>query len=369
MLTRIVFEVKMRISIIFSIIFLIFLTPVIYAADFTIDTTADFDAGVKTNIETITDYAGITADEIVLKLGDVYSDNFDGESEGTSPPTNWVKDTATPPPNLEIDDVHSHSSPHGMWMKSSAGNYDKAYHNEASGFTTDKVTEWIYFSATSDFLQLLTQKTAGDYVSTEVLVMVWFDTSGNIQYYDGIWNDTGYDYSAGWHKIEIVHDCPNDQFDMWYDDVQVINNGGFRNSGSIVKSIHIVSYNGKSTWLDDVKIGSYYTNGMWESAIQTMPAGERMAQTTIYHSGIDAANCIDKVEWLVGGQVKAVYETNITNAAWTAISPDMVTSGSFANVNADFQVKLYLVGDGSSTPVVTKVEGETAPPGAIITFF
>ena len=98
----------------------------------------------------------------------------------------------------------------------------------------------------------------------------------------------------------------------------------------------------------------YPITGDWYSNVQTMSAGNHMDNTTILHSNVDASNYVDRVEWLVGGIVKATYETDINSGTSTTITTP--TSGTFADVNADFTVKLYLV--GSSTPTIEEISGE-----------
>jgi len=90
-----------------------------------------------------------------------------------------------------------------------------------------------------------------------------------------------------------------------------------------------------------------------------MPNTEAVEDTTIYHT-VSPTSYIDRVEWLVDGQAKASYDTDITSGASTTITRDDVTGGSFNAVNDDFQIKLYLAGTGADTPAITKVEGNTS---------
>lgn len=92
----------------------------------------------------------------------------------------------------------------------------------------------------------------------------------------------------------------------------------------------------------------------WESATQTMLPGKRLFDTTIYHSGLSDTVYIEKVEWLLGGVIKATYDTKITSGASTTIEEP--TSGSFKDVDDDFTIKVYLVAAASS-PAVTQIEG------------
>jgi hypothetical protein len=101
----------------------------------------------------------------------------------------------------------------------------------------------------------------------------------------------------------------------------------------------------------------YVTSGNWTSAVQTMPAGQHILDTTIIYSGVDANNYIDKIEWLVGGVVKATYDTNITSGTTRTIVEGDLTSGTFADVNANFTVKVYLISTGTTSPIVSEISG------------
>ena len=113
-------------------------------------------------------------------------------------------------------------------------------------------------------------------------------------------------------------------------------------------------------------LNSYRTSGNWESAAQTM-AESHLENTTITYSNVDLDNYIDRIEWLVGGVVKATYDTNITSGTSMTITNSSLTSGSFNNVSTDFTVRSYLVGNGSATPVIEEISGDynsapTIPP-------
>ncbi|MFC1461661.1 hypothetical protein ACFLQR_04005 [Verrucomicrobiota bacterium] len=369
----------MKIRTIFSAIFLVFLARSIYASDFTI---TDFDTGAaKTNTETSYDNPLLSAQE--LGIEPTFTDRISGGTRKSG----WTSD------------VHAQAGA-GITDQSDYLEVVQQLHSYAHiqrDVATDNITiqakikyvadasvaSWrpsvaLYWGV-DDWVKVGDERSLSQYQSTKnVASTTSFTRIGSTV--QGTWY---------WYKIKLTATNYYIYYSTNGSSWTQIETGARPGSWSGAPNLIIVgkgysdnpTYSGTdfnnsvtgfplhTTHITDIVVLPYKLSGNWTSAIQTMPAGASMAQTTIYHSGLDAANCIDKVEWLVGGQVKAAYETDITNGAWTAVLPDMVTSGSFVNVNADFQVKLYLVGDGSATPVVTKVEGETLPPGAIFTFF
>ena len=330
-------------------------------ADFTITTTANFDAGTKTNIETNTDYNAVSSNEINIKLGTLSSDNFDGDSEGTSPPTGWVNYGGLRLANNEVDDTQSSSSPHSQWLKAKTGNHGVTY--KALNFTTEKITYCVYFEDTTSDWRFYTQKTAVGYNGSYMLVYFWCGTDGKIYYYDSSTHDTGYTYSTGWHKFEFVHDFGADTFDAWYDGTKVVTGGGFRNTAS--SGVQIANFMAlgadNEVWQDDIKVGGFYTTANWRSESQTMTAGYKLNDITITHSGLDGTEYIDKIEILDASDnsVICTRTTNITSGASTnLVSSDFDGTGFTGTADTNFKVKIYLVSDGTATPVITQVEGD-----------
>lgn len=186
----------------------------------------------------------------------LFNDNFDGEGEGTDPPINWTPDTVAPLDNNEVDDAQSHSAPHSMWLKSKVGANGFIRHVYSSGFTDEKITIWVYFPNTTNQRQIFTQDITGDKDSNAQAALLAFQNDGDIEYYDGAYQDTGYNYTSGFHKIEIIQDFINDVFDCWYDDIKIITDGGFRNVATDAKALHLFcASGGTEIWIDDVQIG------------------------------------------------------------------------------------------------------------------
>jgi uncharacterized repeat protein (TIGR01451 family) len=186
-----------------------------------------------------------------------FVDDFDSEAEGTSPPSNWVTDGGYPPTYCEVDDVHSHSGSHSMWLRRESSSVGICRYDIPAGVTDGKFTMWVYFSSTTTRKHIRTLNACGDHSPSNVAALVQLRNDGSIWWYDGSYHSTGYSYTTSWHKFEFVHDCPNNQFDMWFDGTMIIDNGNFCNPASSVKSLHFqvdTTFGNCEMWIDDVSI-------------------------------------------------------------------------------------------------------------------
>ncbi len=96
------------------------------------------------------------------------------------------------------------------------------------------------------------------------------------------------------------------------------------------------------------------TIGTVESGTITIDVGKQMLSSLITHSGLSGIYKITKLEWLVAGVPKATRtEDLITGASTPTIETDL-TGGTFAEVNADYTVRVTMAGDGADVPVVTE---------------
>lgn len=186
----------------------------------------------------------------------LFSDNLDGESEGTSPPANWVEDTVKTLLNLEVDDAHANSLPHSIYAltDTATGGY---HHDYGAGYDEEYTKMAIYLESGGEAYFVL-QSTTGDYVSNKRCVNMRFNSNGDIEYYDGSWKDTGYNWTAGAFKVlKILPHCGTDTFDAWYDGVQIVNGGDFEDAGASIKSIQVlITTDGNNRlWVDDIQIG------------------------------------------------------------------------------------------------------------------
>lgn len=191
----------------------------------------------------------------------IFSDNFDGEVEGTSPPANWVKDGVSAPTIFEVDDAQSHSPPHSAKLQHTPAAVRYGHHDEVGGFTDDKITFWLYFDNANTVRYLATQATIGNVDTAELMAFIGFRDDGDIEYYNGAWQDTGFDYTTGWHKLEIVLDVGNNDFDAWYDDTKIITNGDYYagNTGKTSAKSLQIGVSAANLWFDDVQIGEGWT--------------------------------------------------------------------------------------------------------------
>jgi|GEM_PF-4544471 len=190
--------------------------------------------------------------------GYLFEDDFDSEAEGTSPPINWVPDIGYPPDNLEVDNVHYHSSSNSMWLRKLTSGVAMCHCDLPVTFTSEKYSVWVYFSYTNKRHDIITNRAPGQYFGSNVVAQVIFDELANIQWYDGVWHDTGFDYSTGWHQIEIIHSFTGNQYDVWYDGTNILTGANFRNSASSIRSLHYSAYatgGTNSMWIDDIRVG------------------------------------------------------------------------------------------------------------------
>lgn len=218
-----------------------------------------------------------------------YDENFDGMAEGLSPPTAWINQSMT---IMEVDDAQAHSSPHSMKINTSIFGWGR--HEEAAGWTTERVTLWVYFGQTNKEMRIASQSTTGGYVHSAITSYLWFRADGSIQYFDGAYHDTGYSYSTGWHKIEIDCNFTEDVYDVWYDDIKIITEGDFYNSADSNKQISFAVGQGIDYWVDDISIKEYVpptpptpeelgyvpSESMDEALIRSIPSTPLIAKKT-----------------------------------------------------------------------------------------
>ena len=100
---------------------------------------------------------------------------------------------------------------------------------------------------------------------------------------------------------------------------------------------------------------AFRTSGAWTSALQSMPVSNTLGSTTIYYAGATAQKYIDRVEWLVNGTVKATYNTDVTSGSSIVIRQSDLASGAFSSVNGPYKVKVYLVGDASGSAIIDRI--------------
>ncbi|MCK5560189.1 MAG: hypothetical protein KAJ51_06330, partial [Thermoplasmata archaeon] len=344
-----------------------------------ITTTEDFDAGIKNNVETHTDWSnnitntsGVPDGELHVKYGDIYSENFEGiPFQNLTDYDSYWNMTAGMDTDAKINISTSYSGNMSVVISGVNPNTYAAA-RDVSAFTSEPLL--IYFNSEH------TDPTGG----TKAIIQTFNGTTPLAfmgiynqfwQYYDGATRtNTFMPFQMNtWYRVKIVHEFSNDTFNAWvsggaFDNWHIVNYASLRNNGMGYANITTI-YGGTAwaggggnigtTWYDNLKVGDYHSSGSWESASQSFPQDHILRNTTINFSGlVKDKQEIDRVEWLVNSQIKAVYDLDIEddNDSPKTIEINDLTSGSFADIDANFTVKLYLVTDGTSTPIIYQVE-------------
>lgn len=340
---------------------------------FLITTTADFDAGEKYYVETYSDNPSIPEGELHIVANDtIFTEDFEGidEQDLDVYDPNWVviKEPTSTTASAKIDT--------GRQVTGSSS---------------------VRFNATNAFNRLRAERNIGTYTTLSAYIRaegpsnpflyhralnqdiiisdLQFYGAFNLFYYDGGNKlDTGYDYSFNtWYKVKTVLDFTNQQYDVYIDggafsDLLIVDNASFRNPETSANTVRIGNGDAWSEpvnpesygWYDNLIADKFQASAIWESAAQSIQNYEQLMNTTITYSGLaSGASEINKIEWLVNNVVKATYETDIENNALSpfTIFEDDLTSGSFADIDSDFTIKIYLTSDGIKTPRIEQLEG------------
>lgn len=95
-------------------------------------------------------------------------------------------------------------------------------------------------------------------------------------------------------------------------------------------------------------------SGNWESDTLTYP-GNPILSTALSFYGLDSNNYIANIEWRQGGIKKAAYTTNITSGTSLIIADGNLDYGSYSSITGDYKVYIEFIGDGSGSPVLESV--------------
>ena len=175
--------------------------------------------------------------------------DFDNETEGTSPPSGVIE-TGLAFQNIEVDDVHSRSSPHSMWLRNDA---DVAYAHIPIDVKR-KVRAWLYLPVKGTSYQFIISDAAA--TSTWGPQVSFEQASGDIKYkVGGVWYNTNVSYIAGqWVEIRIENiNYTDNTYDLWYQDVMIAETIGFRDS--IASGTHLTTYpiSNSQMWIDCIE--------------------------------------------------------------------------------------------------------------------
>jgi len=347
-------------------------------ADFTITTTADFDAGVKSQpspadgnyeIETITDNPANTANQIILAnmRGDAFNfDDADGDTWkwnhdnlrpityysgsaniasgiytlSTTRNANRTGYDANLPVTLTGDfDIRINMTRTVFGLNYRYGVFEVWYNSSNYvwvGFFTDSSTYYV-----RSRIMIAGTYYDASYSTTDTSISVRIVRTGSTisTYYDLTGGDT-------WTQL--------DSRTAWTYDVNllmVVHTGNV--SGANVE----IQYDNFRCDVASFVANGYRTSGNWESAVQTAPSNKKMKETTITYSNVSATNYISRIEWLVDGAVRAAYETDITSGTSKTITETDLTSGTFMSVHGNWTIKIYLASGGTGSPSVSEISG------------
>ncbi len=334
---------------------------------FTITTTADFDSGLKDNIETRTDNPTLPQDEIrIVADNTIYTELFEGvdETDLTSYDSNWViSKNGVANAKIDTDEKNSGSSSLRFFAKGANNRINALRNTGEYGIIS------VYVMVPGpNYPSLLVYAMNGN---TNVALFFLYNNN-DFKYKNGATTITpGYKYSFGtWYKVKMLIDFDNQVYDVIidggsYNNFHIVNDANFMNPANSVDGIKFGNHDGWAdsnsyTFYDNVNLDSYRTSATWRSAAQTQPLDYYVKDTTLTFSSLaSGVSEIDRIEWVVNDIAKATYETNIVNDGLSphTITESDLTSGSFKNIDADFRIKLYLTSDGSTTPVIKQIDG------------
>ena len=98
-------------------------------------------------------------------------------------------------------------------------------------------------------------------------------------------------------------------------------------------------------------------NGNWYSANQTMTNGYHLLNFTITYTNVTTNTYIDKIQFrsATDNSLVAEYGTDITAGSSTTITT--ATWGALSDVDMNFKIRIFLVGNGTFTPTITAIYG------------
>jgi hypothetical protein len=339
---------------------------------FLINSTFDFDAGIKTNIETHTDNPSIPGGEIQMVANKLlFIEGFDGtdEQDLTDYDSTWslIYPGTITTASAKIDTDESAAGTASVRFYATDGTNRIRATRNIGAFTT--LSTYVRAGGPGSPVLTVTALNGNDVITT-----FYFYSNSNIWYYNGSTNfDTGYDYTFNtWYNITTKLDFPNQEYDVYIDggifnDFLIVQDAAFMNAATSVNTIRIGNWDAwggqdSNAWYDNLITTGYQTSATWQSAPIIKPFNQQLLNTTLEFSNLATGlSSIDKIEWLVGNTVKASYQTVINNDVLSplTLTDEDLTSGSFQEINSDFTIKLYLSSDGFRTPIIKKIEGSS----------
>ncbi|MCD6522786.1 MAG: LamG domain-containing protein [Candidatus Diapherotrites archaeon] len=334
-------------------VWVMILIAVAFAADFNITTTTDFDAGTKVNVTTSTDR--YEQDEGTIELDFPYAE------KDTNLTSYWrFEDNANDETGLGDGTVYGATSIDGWldraFLFDGSDDYisipDKDEYTFTDGTDGNDIPFTVVFWANSSDWSNTGGGLIGiyDVPNSNFEWLVWdakkYSCLGFGLYSDSTSNrigrySDGYPANNEWTMIAVTYDGSKSKTGMhiYFNGTNVDGSTsytsgtytGMKNTG---KNPEIGRYRGSSTQyfngtIDEIKIyrrelsqaeiqelynqgKRYKSSGSWESADISMPS-EKVLENTVIEGIVDSNNYIDKIEWLVDGEVKATYDEDITS--------------------------------------------------------
>lgn len=370
----------------FVLLFLSVMFSGVRAADFNISLTAEFDAGNFTNTTTITHRYNQTGDTLTL--------SFPYAVKDTDLISYWRFE------NNMNDEVGYKTLDNNGADYTATGKFDGAY-------TFDGATEWI--NATDDYEFYTTGTTYSAWIwfndmARDDLLFLKYDLDDDDYFgiyfneVDGLNKGMTFDSSIGsieetlalsintWYHIVGTVDTLGNSYHMrmYFNGIE---RGTSQNSGSIDAAgfdFNIGADPGVELWLDgkidefkiydrtlsDAEILELYNSGLqyknignWTSETQTVPGAGYPGNLTLLYSNLNFSHGLINVDWLndSNSAILASYTNgsgNTTSGTTLTIYESNLTSGTFLNVTADYRIRIFLIGNGTSTPIISELHGD-----------
>jgi len=351
------------------------------ATAFTIDSTADFDAGVRSNTATITQNPGTAvADSLELKNGEIVPDgntkalwHMNEGSTGT---------TADSSGNGNIGTINGASwTPSGKFGNSLSfdgiSNYVRAVDSPSLNMGTGPFTVIAWFKATYKPSSIIYKgcnwnNNAGwalSYASSpQLLYLLVGNGASHIEY------NTGLGTVASWKQIGLIRKPDNT---IYYINDGTVTNTGYTVTGSVSNGVPLdigTGYSYLNGVVDEVALYDraldvseiaalynggvqYKSSGNWMSAPQAMPPGQQLYDLTIAVSGGDGSNYITQTEILDASDDSVITTSSTHISTTTTLTAADFPGGFSGTLNKNLKVKVYMVGSGSSTILVDSIVG------------
>jgi hypothetical protein len=342
---------------------------------FNITSTADFDLGILNNVSTFTHNSSIPPGEIQITPGGIYYDGFNGEDEinMSDYSDDWIVDSSNNGTS-KIDQDVKYSGNASLRLKTNTVTTAAFY--VGVGLEYNHSGAEVYFKYQMNwgnghysYLQSFNDK--GDHT-----VAFFGGANNKIRYYDG---KTIYQVNTlkpdTWYKVTTRYNFATQKYSGWIDgdtfsNFKVADNLDFYdivpkpyannlslNTGSAWNGVNV------TTWFDNFTLFGYPKEGSWISDNITLPRNSILDQVELQHYNLTNSSNIRKLQWFVDSELKAEYNTNITQGFETTIRENDLTWGSFTNISSNFTIKIFLSSNGARSPAVREITSKFLSSG------